>query len=87
MQDGFAVGDLVCVANLPRNTGGQVWQPDPAGPFLGLVVEVKHPTSGSWSLVGECVVIELDTGELTTLSANMVELIDHHGPWVPTYPQ
>lgn len=87
MQGGFAAGDLVCVANLPRNTGGQVWQPDPNGPFMGLIVEVKHPTSGSWSLVGECVVVKLENGELITLSANMVELVGRRHPQQVTYPQ
>lgn len=74
MQDGFAAGDLVCVPNLPRNTGGQVWQPDPNGPFMGLIVEVKPAKSG-WSLIGDVVVVKLENDELITLSANMVELV------------
>jgi len=75
MQHGFEAGDLVCVPNLPRNTGGPVWQPDPHGPFMGLVVEVKPVPAGSWTLVGEVVIIKLENDELITLSANMVELI------------
>ena len=75
MQDRFAAGDLVRIPSLPRNTGGGVWQPDPNGPFMGLVVEVKRPDQGRYSLVGECIVIKLNNGELITLSENMVELV------------
>ena len=80
MYNGFAAGDLVSIPNLPRNNGSMVWHPDPAGPFMGLVVEVKKPRTGKYSLVGECVVIKLDNGELITLSANMVELIKRPEP-------
>ena len=85
MQDGFAAGDLVCIPNLPRKTSGYVWQPDPDGPFMGLVVEVKRPDPLKYSLVGDVVVIKLDNGELITLSANMVELVTRrHSRKFPT---
>lgn len=65
----------MCIPNLPRKTSGYVWQPDPDGPFMGLVVEVKQRDPKRYSLVGDVLVIKLDNGELITLSENMVELV------------
>ncbi len=69
----YAAGDLVRIASLPRKQGDSpVWTPDPKGEYIGLVIdESKHRTDHV--LVGQCLVIKLSTGELVTLSANMLE--------------
>lgn len=69
----FAAGDLVRISSLPRGSSGDtVWKPDPAGPHIGLVIDEKD--AGNMAvLVGQCLLIELETGELVTLSSNLLE--------------
>ena len=69
----FAAGDLVRVASLPRGKSNEtVWKPDPSGPYMGLVIDEKD--AGNMAvLVGQCLLIKLETGELVTLSANLLE--------------
>ena len=70
----FAAGDLVRISSLPRKQGDSpVWKPDPAGPYIGLVIDENQDHYKSQVLVGQCLIIKLSTGELVTLSANMLE--------------
>lgn len=76
-QERFAAGDLVGIPTLPRNDGSTVWHPDPSGTHIGIIVEMVEPARrGIYSLVGDCAVIKLASGELVTLSTNMIELIE-----------
>jgi len=69
----FAAGDLVRIAALPRgNSSSPVWKPDPSGPYIGLVIDEKDMQKMS-AIVGQCLLIELETGELVTLSSNLLE--------------
>ena len=74
----FAAGDLVRIASLPRGKSSEtVWRPDPSGSYMGLVIDEKD--SGNMAvLVGQCLLIKLETGELVTLSANMLEHALHN---------
>ena len=74
----FAAGDLVRVATLPRGkSDSTVWRPDPSGPYMGLVIDEKD--AGNMAvLVGQCLLIKLETGELVTLSANLLEHVLHN---------
>ena len=70
----YAAGDLVRIASLPRKQGDSpVWTPDPKGEYSGLVVDESKHRIQHHGLIGQCLVIELSTGELVTLSANMLE--------------
>ena len=70
----FAAGDLVRISSLPRKQGdGPIWKPDPAGSYIGLVIDENQDHYKSQVLVGQCLIIKLQTGELVTLSANMLE--------------
>ena len=69
----FAAGDLVRIASLPRGKSNEtIWKPDPSGAYMGLVIDEKDAGNMA-ALVGQCLIIELETGELVTLSANLVE--------------
>ena len=69
----YAAGDLVRISSLPRKQGDSpVWTPDPSGEFIGLVIDEKS-TVPHQVLVGQCLIVELSSGELVTLSANMLE--------------
>ena len=69
----FAAGDLVRIASLPRgDSSTHIWRPDPSGPYMGLVIDEKDAGNMA-ALVGQCLVIKLQTGELVTLSANLLE--------------
>ena len=69
----FAAGDLVRISSLPRgNSSTTVWKPDPSGAYIGLVIDEKDAGNMA-ALVGQCLLIELETGELVTLSANLLE--------------
>ena len=70
----YAAGDLVRIASLPRKQGdGPVWTPDPEGEYIGLVIDESQTRSIHQALVGQCLIVKLSTGELVTLSANMLE--------------
>ena len=69
----FAAGDLVRIASLPvGDESSPVWKPDPSGPHLGIVIDEKDMQHMS-AIVGQCLVVELDNGQLVTLSANLME--------------
>jgi hypothetical protein len=69
----YAAGDLVRIASLPRKTGdGPVWTPDPKGAYIGLVIDESNTHIRHHDLVGQCLIVKLSTGELVTLSANML---------------
>ena len=73
----YAPGDLVRIPHLPRKEDtSSLWTPDPAGEHVGIVI--KEQASGNWRdiLVGQILVVEISTGELVTLSSNLVELLD-----------
>jgi hypothetical protein len=72
-KEKYTAGDLVRIASLPRgNSSSPVWKPDPSGPYIGLVIEEKDMQKMS-VIVGQCLLIELETGELVTLSSNLLE--------------
>ena len=74
MKKQYAAGDLVRITSLPRKNGdGPVWTPDPAGAYVGLVIDESHKHQQHQLLVGQCLVVKLSSGELMTLSANMLE--------------
>jgi hypothetical protein len=76
MHNRYERGDLVCVPSLPRRTrvDSCVWKPDPRGSFVGIVVDVDMSGPGQLHLM-ERVSIQLASGELITLSTNMIEYI------------
>jgi len=70
----YAAGDLVRIASLPRKQGNSpVWTPDPQGEYIGLVIDESPNRQLHHALIGQCLVVKLSTGELVTLSANMLE--------------
>ncbi len=70
----FAAGDLVRISSLPRRQGNSpIWKPDPQGEFVGIVIDESDHRYRHQALVGQCLLIKLSSGELVTLSANMLE--------------
>ena len=65
---------MVRIASLPRKQGDSpIWKPDPKGEYVGIVIDESDHRYRHQALVGQCLVIKLSSGELVTLSANMIE--------------
>ena len=70
-----SVGDLVRISSLPRKkSGANIWKPELDSACFGIVIE-EDPRSEFQILVGQCVTVKLNTGEIVTLSSNMLEII------------
>jgi len=72
MATKFIVGDLVHIYNLPQEIDSPIWPKPEGGPFVGIVVDIINYSTG---LFKECIAIEIESGEIVTLSPNLVELV------------
>ena len=65
----FEVGDLVQIENLPKKSGSSLWPKREDGPFLGIIVDIVKSNTVFFK---ECYTIKVDSGEVVTLSPNLV---------------
>ena len=73
----FFVGDLVRVFNTPSKTGGPIW------PLLknnyqhvGIIVDIIGYKMPIKLFFNEKLIIKLDSGEVITLSSNLIEKVN-----------